>query len=223
MGLFKRRQNKPTRNVIFQRHVAFWESSLGATFRLVLDSSGRPQWTWSYDPGLPDRWPTFVATNLAITELEKELGLPLTFPSRDHTAPPEMTDDERRSTLSARLANDPDDLDAKTQLWTMDGEVADPEALVIGKIYSTGIDLGIFSHVFVGVQWQGYPEFADNPGEYGEWFAFSGAQHGGSRINRDRWDVRELPVDQVEARLVFDELHARYLRRDAQRGTPKYH
>ena len=226
MGLFGKKQKPPQRAVVFQRHVTLAGNGLGANFQRVIDTYGNAQWTWTYDTGLRDDLHTMIATERAITMLEKELGLPLTWPNHDPDAPKpkrvEPTDEERRASLRERLAKDPSDVNAKSQLWKLDGSPADPDSLVVGNIYSISYDLGIYRRSFTGVQWEGYPEFADDPGEYDEWFEFESAESkggGGSRINRDDWFVRELPVSQAEARPVFDELRARHLRWDAQRSN----
>jgi hypothetical protein len=230
MGLFGKKPQERQSVVIFQRHVALDGNGLGATFKRVTDSQGKAQWTWSYDSGLRDDFHTMMATERAITLLEKELGLPLTWPMYDPDAPKpkrvEPTPDERRVKLRERLAKDPNDVNAQSQLWTLDGSPISPDDLIVGHIYSISFDLGIFLRSFVGLQWEGYPEFADDPGEHDEWFEFEGAESeggGGARINRADWFVRQIPADQEEARPVFDELRARHLLWKAQRGEPGYH
>jgi hypothetical protein len=195
-----------------------------------MDANGQSKWTWTYDTGLRDDIHTMIATEKAITLLEKELGLPLTWPHQDPDAPRpkrvEATEEERRANLKERLARDPNDVNATRQLLTLDGVPVAPENLMVGNIYSISFDLGVYRRSFVGVQWDGYPEFADDPGEHGEWFEFEAAESkggGGSRISRDDWFVRELPVSQSEAKSVFDELRVRYLHWDAQRGDTRYH
>lgn len=229
MGMFSRRSRQQPEMVVFQRHVALSSTGLGATFKRVLRSDGTENWVWSYDTGLVDDLHTMMATEKAVTALEKELGLPLTWPHLDPDAPKpkrvEPTEAERRERIIERLKNDPDDPVALQQLWSIDAKRVDPADLIEGRIYSISFDLGIYKRNFYGPQWMGVSEFEDDPGSTAQWYIFENAEsksEDGTRISEDDWFVRELPVSQSRAREVYDQLRSRYLAWDAQRGPTRY-
>jgi hypothetical protein len=65
----------------FVRHVSFAADGKGATFELH-KRGDRAEWTWEVDPGVhPDL--AFVRAPFALAEIEKELGMPITFPYAD--------------------------------------------------------------------------------------------------------------------------------------------
>lgn len=219
MGLFGRKDV-----VIFERHVAFTPDGRGATFRRILDRKGIERWSWTYDLGVPDNLQRMIATEMAVTLLEKELRLPLTWPMWDPDAPQETytepSDDERRASAEEALRSDPANLHAITRLWDLDGVVVQPEELVVGDVYSFGYDIGIYRRSFVGHMLDGYPEFADDPGDYDEWFAFESSQStdgDGSRFSREDWTVKRISAPQVEAMRVFTGLREQHLARSRRR------
>jgi hypothetical protein len=68
----------------FERHVPLMDGGAGVTFRIVRRPSG-PEFFWTFDDACGG--PSLVLMSLAqeaLTEIEKELGLPVSFP--DSTA-----------------------------------------------------------------------------------------------------------------------------------------
>lgn len=61
------------------RHVAFYDDGLGALFELRV-VNGQARWRWRYHTGVPETLDTTILTQVTISDLETELGLPLTFP-----------------------------------------------------------------------------------------------------------------------------------------------
>jgi hypothetical protein len=96
VGSYYRKRERATRRVlktkpVFVRHVAFQSDGKGATFELH-KLGDRAEWIWTLDVGLdPDL--ALFSTPYELAKLEKELGMPITYPFAD---PDRRSDDEGR-------------------------------------------------------------------------------------------------------------------------------
>jgi hypothetical protein len=227
----------------FSRHVPLYKDGKGATFELRYEH-GEPKWSWSYDPGTPDNFNTMMMTEMALTRIEKELDLPLTFPHWDPDKPPEKPkpltpEDKAQRLLELEERADDGDPHAKARLWELDGRaVTEPRQLTAGHIYCMGYDLGVYRRSFVGRRWEGYPDI-DNEPEVKEWFEFELAESGMERLNHSRlaavdlqpktredgeidYSVVDPPAPQQEVRLVFDELREQHRDWERRRGPDRF-
>jgi hypothetical protein len=225
------------------RHVPFYKDGKGATFELRRED-GKPKWSWRYDSGTPDDFMTMMATDKAITTIEKELGLPLTFPHLDPDKPREKPVPETEEQKAEKLRDlerraDSGDAHAKSRLWELRGTpISDPSQLREGFIYYAGFDLGVYQGTFVGRRYEGYPDI-DNEPEVREWFQFEMAESSQAAPNRYRIPAEDFlpetlesgevrytviapPVEQPMARTVFDQLRAEYQEWDRKRGPERH-
>src|SRR5262249_4684983 len=127
-------------------HVRFSENtSLGATFEAYSDRQRGHTWRWTYDSGVEESFYVVqVWPRIAMTMLEKQLGLPLTHPelAEDAVDPaersrPDGADVEGLSASAA--AGDPV---AQVNLWELDSKPVEGAVhLEVGRIYHIGLDL----------------------------------------------------------------------------------
>jgi hypothetical protein len=71
------------------RHVALFRDGRGVTLSLFSELRGEPhRWSWVFDDGLDGYDPrTAELAEIAMTKIEKELDLPLSWPYRDFEGP----------------------------------------------------------------------------------------------------------------------------------------
>jgi len=220
MGIFSRNRE----SVLFRRHMPLAPDGKGAFFKLVQKSDGSTTWTWDYDSGLVDNLNTFITIHEAITKLEMELGLPLTWPDMHPDSKKKFADErpKREAEQAAKdreIAKYPDwDLShhraALVRVWAEGGSEVPPEVLIEGKYYYVGFDIGIYRRKFEGHQWEGYPEFADDPGDFDTWYVFENAEgqvNGeGVRLNFADWGVKSLDATDDEIQRMFKVLRDNY-------------
>lgn len=225
------------------RHVDLYPDGKGATFELRV-VGGEPKWRWSYDSGTPDNFNTTVMTEVAITNMEKELGLPLTFPHLDPDREPEEEERETEEEREQRLADlrrraSGGDVHAKFRLWRDTGKpVTDPSELVEGNIYCL-YDLAVYGGTFVGRRWQGFPDLDDEP-EIAEWFTFEAAQTDSKNVGKagSRYKREDFPsprdqegyftavvpqTSQEELRQAFDRMREEHLEWERNRPPERFH
>ena len=209
---------------------------LGETFYLSQTTSESHLWHWSYDPGTPDDANTLMETNRAITDMEKELKLPLTHPNLDpDRLPPSVPEVTREQKVAEREELEADaaagDVHARVRLWGETGKpVVDPSGLHDGEIYHLGFDLGIYRGAFEGRQWDGIPDLAsEDDSVVGRWYTFEAADEteigvAGIRIGADdfRKSVVALNAEQSEAKATFDELRRRHQEWESQRPPASF-
>jgi hypothetical protein len=71
------------------RHIALFRDGRGVTVSLFVEEGSEPhRWSWVFDDGLSgyDPWTAELA-EIAMTRIEKELNLPLSWPYRDFEGP----------------------------------------------------------------------------------------------------------------------------------------
>ncbi len=71
------------------RHIALFRDGRGVTLSLFVEEESEPhRWSWVFDDGLSgyDPWTAELA-EIAMTKIEKELNLPLSWPYRDFEGP----------------------------------------------------------------------------------------------------------------------------------------
>ena len=94
MGFFRRSKPEEEYKPYFERHVVLFEggpyAGLGALLQIqYLREDGSPQWRWMYDPGIPQDGilgaNVSIDVEVAITKIEKELGLPFSWPDQAET------------------------------------------------------------------------------------------------------------------------------------------
>ncbi len=230
------------------RHVELHSDGKGATFELrIVD--GSPKWSWSYDPGIPDDLNTTMATEAAIAEMERERGLPLTFPYLDPDREREDEEEEEPETEEEREQRLADLLrgaaegqpSALRALWYETGTpVTNPDELVEGTIYCVPCDLAIYRGSFIGRKFEGTPSLDHEPG-VDEWFTFESAQRtapwdigkDGTRTKREDFPSPQPldgeatavlpPAPQEDVRTAFDELRADHLEWERNRPPQRYH
>lgn len=225
-------ESRPT----FVKHVEMYPGGLGATFYLSHPTTESHLWHWSYDPGTPDDFNTLIETNRAITDMEKELNLPLTHPNLDpDRLPPSVPEVTREQKVAEHeeleVAAADGDVHARVRLWEETGApVVDPSDLHEGEIYHLGYDLGIYRGVFEGRRWDGFPEFAaEADNVLGRWCTFEAAQEtdigmAGIRIGADKFQesVLKLNAEQGDARATFDVLRREYQEWESQRPPASF-
>lgn len=215
------------------RHVSLTRDGKGATFEMHL-VDGKPDWRWTYDSGTPDDSFTMIATEKAITDIERELGLPLTFETRGAPNRRPANSGQRNEGELQRAASEGNAV-AQIQLWFSTGRpIHDPTDLVGGTIYCLSFDLARYEHSFTGRRWEGFPDLDDEP-ELALWHAFEPAESGRSSIGKAGARYRDsdlrssskqmvvLPTaPQAEVQRVFDRLRAEHLDLE-RRNPPKFH
>jgi hypothetical protein len=127
-------------------HVRFRpDIDLGATFEAYTDRRHGHVWRWTYDAGIEESYYVVqVWPRTAITMLEKQLGLPLTYRERPEVRPdaaerprPDDAEVERLTTAAAV-----GDVVAQVKLWQLGSTpVATAVQLEVGRIYHVGLDL----------------------------------------------------------------------------------
>ena len=220
MGIFSRNRE----SVLFRRHVPLANNGTGAFFKLVKKSDGSTTWTWDFDSGLIDNIHTYLSVYEAITKLEIELDLPLTWPhlhpdAKQEFALEQPTREAEQAQRDKHIAENPDwssryDRAALIRVWAAGGSEVLPTHLIVGAHYWVGFDIGIYKRKFDGHQWDGYPEFADDPGEFDTWFVFenseSEANGEGVRINSSDWSVKTLAAPDEDIKKMFQTLRENY-------------
>jgi len=217
MGIFGSKKER----VVFHRHVAMDKDGRGASFSLLSDSHGNTKWTWRYDSGLADNLHTYMKTQEALTALEIELGMPLTFPflhpdakkeSQEQLKQSEEAESRSRKLRDKEIANAPDlskkaHRDALLRVWAEKGGDVSPDELVLGNFYYMGYDMGKYVRTFQGHQWDGFPEFADDPGEFDTWYVFENSDsaevNDGSRWSATDWDIKKFDGDFATLEEIF--------------------
>lgn len=150
----------------FSRHVPLYPDGKGATFEFHREN-GEPKWSWTYDPGTPDNFDTTMLAEMKLTTLQKELGLPLSFPHWDpdrEAEKPKPPTEEEKARQYVDLVERADDGDtyAQASLWELDGTpITDPKNLKVGHVYYASFDLCIYRGTFVGRRYEGFPEIDD--------------------------------------------------------------
>jgi hypothetical protein len=218
------------------RHVSLYNDGLGATFYLFRNVDGRHRWQWSYDHGVPDDLNTSLATHLAITDIEKELNLPLTYPQHDPNRPKARKKPPTPEEREAKLRELEDkaaggDLVAKVRLWGMQGEpVTQPEALRLGYYYHVGFDIARYVGSFEGRRWDGFPDLEDDEENvHNIWYKFDASEcapedvgKGGVRFTKSdfmprgvegdeaKYSVSEIPAPVEEIQETFEKCRQRY-------------
>lgn len=237
LGLLFRTKSSPPASATFVRHVAFdGLGGLGATFTLTRPPSGKHGWNWTYDHGVRDDSMTLIATHRALGNLEKELGLPLTWPDTDGPRKP-RTDAEvaageaarRREREERAAAGDPN---AISQLWNDDGvPVTDVAELVEGTIYALGYDLGVYQGSYTGRKWEGIPDLDDDDDDniFGIWHTFETAESSidreglrGARISPEdiaNGSVTAIPAPAGRVADIFVQLRAAHRKWELERGA----
>jgi hypothetical protein len=228
---------------VFLRHVGLQADGKGATFFLNRLRDGELKWSWDYDGGLRDDMMTMVATERALCVLEKELGMPMTFP---HSDPDRPTSVAKEPTPEEAAAADRDrreraasgDPLAIRQLWYAAGEpVTTPESLVVGEYYNLSYDIAQYAGRHEGRRFDGYAELADEPdNDHGIWYAFETAERpsespaNGTRYNRkelageagDPPPVRSIPATREAIEWVFSELRESHREWERNRLPDRY-
>ena len=213
MGIFGRKRDV----VLFRRHMPIAHDGKGAFFKLLQKSDGSTTWTWDYDSGLIDNLYTMIGVQEAVTKLEIELGLPLTWPTlhpdaKKNFAAEQSIRESEQALRDEQIAENPDwdssyDRAALVRVWASRGSVVSPNELVVGKYYHVGFDIGIYKRKFKGHQWDGYPEFADDPGEIDTWYVFENAEEvagsEGVRVNAEDWYIKTLAATDDEIERMF--------------------
>ena len=196
----------------------------GAFFKLVQKSDGSTTWMWDYDSGLVDNINTWMNVHEAITKLEMELGLPLTWPdlhpdAKKKSASEQPTREAEQALKDKEIAKNPDwssryDRAALVRVWAAGGSEVPPSELIVGEYYYVGFDIGIYKRKFDGFQWDGYPEFADDPGEFATWYVFENAEGEGNgegvRVNPSDWGIKKLAASDEDIRNMFQILRENY-------------
>lgn len=220
MGIFNRNRE----SVIFRRHMSLSSDGKGALFSLVRKSDGSTNWLWEYDSGLANNLNTFMSVHEAITKLEMELGMPLTWPDLHPNAKKKFAEaqparEAEQAQIDKEIAKNPDwdssyGRAALIRVWASKGKEVKPSELVVGNYYHVGFDIGIYKRKFDGNQWDGYPEFADDPGEFDTWYVFENAdgEVGGEgvRVCSSDWGIKTLAATEVEIDKMFKILRANY-------------
>lgn len=217
----------------FARHISLTRDGKGATFEMRM-IDGRPDWRWTYDSETPDNSFTMIATEQAITEMEVELGLPLTFSKRG-TSRSKVGDGGKRSLVELeRAAAEGDDV-AQVQHWFATGvPVHTADELAVGTFYCLAFDLARYERSFTGRRWEGFPDLDDEP-EVALWHAFEPAE--ASRDSLGKAGVRYRDSDvrsraktsvvvpratQAEVERVFDRRRAAHLEWE-RKHPPRFH
>lgn len=220
MGIFSRNRE----SVLFRRHMPLAPDGKGAFFKLVKKSDGSTTWMWDYDSGLVDNINTWMSVHEAITKLEMELGLPLTWPdlhpdAKKKSAAEQPIREAEQALKDKEIAKNPDwssryDRAALVRVWAAGGSEVPPSELIIGEYYYVGFDIGIYKRKFDGFQWDGYPEFDDDPGEFATWYVFENAEGEvsgeGVRVNPSDWGIKKLAASDEEIRKMFQILRENY-------------
>jgi hypothetical protein len=178
----------------------------------------------------------------AITAIETELGVPLTWPPREDIRTEAGKQADRQANID-RLRKEGEQGDIRSEIgyWGWVGEpVTDPRELVEGLIYHLGFDLAIYRGLLHGPKWDGLPATDDiaRPEELEDrdWYMFEGAdilvgeqprpsirfaperftpeplKEGGTYVH-----VRTIPASQSEAMAAFEWERADHLRWDRER------
>lgn len=226
------------------RHVPMDAQGRGATFELRI-KDGKPHWRWTYDRGLRDDSNTLVSTHVAITRMEKELDLPLTFPAMDPDKPEgkpkprtQEEDDQNRKRLEKEAAEG--SIRALRALWELDGTpITDPALLEDGEVYLLGFDLGVYLGSFVGRRFEDIPR-ADRYPDVKEWFTFQLAEDleirekGSARLSAKEFEGRPMdhgevyysvvrpPVSHEVALRVFEQKRAAQRKIEESRGPDRF-
>ena len=244
VGSYYRAQGRQRRKLhkskpMLVRHVALRKDGAGATFELR-GSGADKEWTWSLDPellGEENLW-NLGPVQAAITEMETELRLPMSWPPRPED---KRTTEERQAEREAnieRLRLEAEEGKTRSLIgyWSWVGApVTNPSALVQGRVYHLGFALAIYRGSFHGPKWHGLPgmdEFTE-PEETipKRWFTFEGSDlpvgerpRSGIRLDEHDFDprtlkngevahsVRAIPVSHDEALAAFEWEKAEYLR-----------
>ncbi len=220
MGIFSR--NRET--ILFRKHMPLSNDGSGAFFKLVQKSDGSKNWTWDYDSGLVDDLNTWMNVHEAITKLEISLGLPLTWPHLHPDAKEKFAEEQpqreaEQKVIDREIAKNPNwnsryDRAALVRVWAKDGVEVAPNDLKVGKYYYVGFDIGIYKRKFNGHQWDGYPEFIDDPGEIDTWYVFEnaeGEQNGeGVRVSASDLGIKTLAANEDEIHKMFELIRANY-------------